>query len=486
MEAQGSLPAPGPAHVDGVGDATLSGVLGRLAEGVAVVDASGRLRYANAEAIRIMGLVGPEQVPGSLADLEPLFEVRDPDGEPVPAGRRPAARALAGEHVDDLQYQFVGHDGVSRWVRCSGGAVELEGGDLGAWVSFRDVGREETILRELREERDLVTALVDLSPLAVAVARAPDLVIELVNDVAKVLRPEVEMVGKPVGEVFPEAGPAGFLDQLKRVAETGETVTVEDAPLDWWEPGQPRTFSMTFSRLPQPSGRPTRVLIIARETTAEVTARARAEAIATERTRDLSRARVTSARLRSLVDLAAAIASVEDLDALLYLVTGEAARLLGSDMASLFLLDERGDALVDLSPLAVALVRAPDLLIELANDVAKALRPEAQMVGRPVAEVLPDAGLLDQLRRVAETGETVTVDDAPLDWWEPGQPRSFSMTFSRLPQPSDRPTRVLIIARETTAEVTARARAEAIATERTRDLSRARVTSARLRSLVDL
>jgi serine phosphatase RsbU (regulator of sigma subunit) len=103
---------------------------------------------------------------------------------------------------------------------------------------------------------------------------------------------------------------------------------------------------MTFSRLPQPSGRPTRVLIIARETTAEVTARARAEAIATERTRDLSRARVTSARLRSLVDLAAAIASVENLDALLNLVTGEAARLLGSDMASLFLLDERGDLLV--------------------------------------------------------------------------------------------------------------------------------------------
>jgi serine phosphatase RsbU (regulator of sigma subunit) len=102
---------------------------------------------------------------------------------------------------------------------------------------------------------------------------------------------------------------------------------------------------MTFSRLPQPSGRPTRVLIIARETTAEVTARARAEAIAAERSRDLSRARITSARLRSLVDLAAAIASVEDLDALLYLVTGEAARLLGSDSASLFLLDERGDVL---------------------------------------------------------------------------------------------------------------------------------------------
>ena len=46
------------------------------------------------------------------------------------------------------------------------------------------------------------------------------------------------------------------------------------------------------------------------------------------------------------LDLAAAIGSVEDLDALLYLVTGEAARLLGSDMASLFLLEERGDVLL--------------------------------------------------------------------------------------------------------------------------------------------
>jgi serine phosphatase RsbU (regulator of sigma subunit)/PAS domain-containing protein len=380
VEARGSLPAPGSAHVNAVGDATLSDVLGRLAEGVVVVDASGRVLYTNAEAMRIMGFAGPEKLPGSLRDLEPRFQVRDPDGEPVAAERWPAARALAGERVDDLQYQFVGHDGVSRWVRCAGGTVELEGGDLGAWVSFRDVGREETILRELREERDLVTALVDLSPLAVAVARAPDLVLELVNDVAKALRPEVEMVGRPVAEVFPEAGPAGFLDQLRRVAETGDAVTVADAPLDWWEPGQPRSFSMTFSRLPQPSGRPTRVLIIARETTAEVTARARAEAIAAERSRDLSRARVTSARLRSLVDLAAAIASVEDLDTLLYLVTGEAARLLGSDMASLFLLDERGDALVgraqvgmgdeDVAGMHIVLAESPEV-----SDVLRTGRP---------------------------------------------------------------------------------------------------------------
>ncbi|HEV3498608.1 MAG TPA: PAS domain-containing protein, partial [Actinomycetes bacterium] len=367
--------------------ADLRHVLGELPEGVAVLDAAGGLLYANAEAVRIWGFDDPGQIPPRFQDFAPGFGLRDPEGAAVPVGQWPATRALAGERLDDLEFQLVRRDGAIRWVRCAGGPVELEGGQRGAWISFRDVGREEAILRELREERDLVTALVDLSPLAVAVARAPDLVLELVNDVAKALRPELVMVGRPVAEVFPEAGPAGFLDQLLEVAETGRRVSVEDAALDWWEPGQPRWFSMTFSRLPQPSGRPTRVLIIARETTAEVAARERAEAIAAERSRDLSRARVTSARLRSLVDLAAAIASVENLDTLLYLVTGEAARLLGSDMASLFLLDERGDVLIGRAHVGMDDQVVPGMRIVLAEwpEMAELVR-----TGRPAVHVRAD------------------------------------------------------------------------------------------------
>jgi serine phosphatase RsbU (regulator of sigma subunit) len=387
VDPRANLPSPGPAGMTGPSAADLRQVLGQLAEGVAVIDASGHLLYANTEAVRIWGFDDPGQMPASWRDFAPRFELYDSDGAPVPVERRPAARVLAGERLDDLEFQLAGHDGTIRWVRCAGGPVELESGQAGAWVSFRDVGREETILRELREERDLVTALVDLSPLAVAVARAPDLVLELANDVARALRPELAMVGMPVAEVFPEAGPAGLLALLAQVAETGQTVSVQDVSLDWWEPDQPRSFSMTFSRLPQPSGRPTRVLVIARETTTEVTARARAEAIAAERSRDLSRARVTSARLRSLVDLAAAIASVEDLDILLYLVTGEAARLLGSDMASLFLLDERGDVLVGRAHAGM------DDQVVLGMRIALAEWPEmAELVrtGRPAVHVQAD------------------------------------------------------------------------------------------------
>jgi PAS domain S-box-containing protein len=387
VELRANLPPPGPASLNEASGADLRDVLGELPEGVAVLDASGRLLYANAEAIRIWGFDDLGEVPASLRDLAAAFELRDTEGVAVPVEHWPATRALAGERLDGLEFQLARRDGGIRWVRCAGGPVELEGGGTGAWSSFRDVGREEAILRELREERDLVAALVDMSPLAVAVVRAPELVVELANDVAKALRPEADMIGSRVVQVFPEAEAAGFLDLLFQVAESGETVSVEDAPMEWWEPGRPRYFSMTYSRLPQPSGRPTRVLIIARETTTEVTARSRAEAIATERSRDLSRARVTSARLRSLVDLAAAIASVEDLDTLLYLVTGEAARLLGSEMASLFLLDERGDTLIGRAHVGMDDEVVPGLRLGLAEwpEMAELLR-----TGRPAVHVRAD------------------------------------------------------------------------------------------------
>jgi serine phosphatase RsbU (regulator of sigma subunit)/PAS domain-containing protein len=380
------LRPPGSPAAAEVESAALRHVVGAMPGGVVIADASGRLRYANAAAIELWGYADPAEVPEALEGPAAALDVRDVDGAPIPPERWPLARALAGERFEDFDCVLLGRDGVRRWVRCYGGPLELGGGERGGWVNARDVGREELILRELREERDLVTALIDASPIAVAVARAPDMVVELVNDVARALRPETRMVGRRFAEVFPEAGPAGFLDTLDRVATTGEPLSVTDVPIDWLGP-ETRYFSVTFSRLPQPLERPTRVLIMARETTAEVAARTRAEAITTERTRDLSRARVTSARLRSLVDLAAAIGSVEDLDALLHLVTGEAARLLGSDMASLFLLEERGDVLLGRAHVGMADDVVVGMRIVLAEwpEVSEVLR-----TGRPAVHTRAD------------------------------------------------------------------------------------------------
>jgi len=224
------LPPPAsPAEAEAE-SAALRHVVGAMPGGVVIADAAGRLRYANAAAIRLWGYADPAEVPEMLEGSgEPqggapegregpaaALDVRDVDGAPIPRERWPLARALAGERFEDFDCVLLGRDGVRRWVRCYGGPVELEGGERGGWVNARDVGREELILRELREERDLVTALIDASPIAVAVARAPDMVVELVNDVARALRPETRMVGRRFADVFPEGGPAGFLDAVEQ------------------------------------------------------------------------------------------------------------------------------------------------------------------------------------------------------------------------------------------------------------------------------
>ena len=326
----------------GVSQATLEHVVGELTMGVVVADQQGTLRYANRSAVRLLG--GGDD-PARLVGQRLPFDASDLDGRPLAFAARPIGRAVRGQRFHELDCVFHGWDGVERRVRCAGGPVELAGGEPGGWVSFRDVSHEEQILAELRDERDLNAALVQHSPLAISVMRAPDMVYELVNPVFAGLRPDVDMLGRPGLEVFPEAAEAGFFDLAAQVAESGETVAVTDTPIDFLGPTR-RFFSFTFSRLPQPLGTPTRVLLMARETTEEVTSRSHAETIAAERTQDLARARITSARLRSLVELSAAMASVEDLESLLYLVTGETTRLLGGDTASLFLLDDRGGVLV--------------------------------------------------------------------------------------------------------------------------------------------
>ncbi|HET7519244.1 MAG TPA: PAS domain-containing protein, partial [Actinomycetes bacterium] len=94
MELRANLPPPGPAGLNEASGADLRDVLGELPEGVAVVDASGRLLYANAEAVRIWGFDDPGEVPPSFRDFAPAFEVRDAEGAAVSrssAGRRPGS-----------------------------------------------------------------------------------------------------------------------------------------------------------------------------------------------------------------------------------------------------------------------------------------------------------------------------------------------------------------------------------------------------------
>lgn len=360
---------------------TLECALGLAPDGILLLEATGRLRYANPAALLLLGVPAPSGLPATLDELAGLVALRDVDGRPLPPAEWPMAVAASGRPVADCGAILVGADQVERPVRCAGGPLRLDGGRPGGWVRISDTSAEALVMKALREERDLTAALVEQSPLGKLVVRAPEMVVELANRTVAELRPGVDMTGRTIAEIWPDAVGSGYLGLLAKVARTGETVTLQDAPVDFLG-AERRHFWMRLSRLPQTPGGPLRLLVAVRETTVEMSARARAEALAAQRTRDLARARLTSARLKSLVDLSGVMARTPGLEDLLRLVTIKAAKLLRADSASLFLLER--NELVGRATFGLASEEMIGLRLDLAvwREIAEMLR-----TGRPIVHV---------------------------------------------------------------------------------------------------
>jgi serine phosphatase RsbU (regulator of sigma subunit)/PAS domain-containing protein len=363
-------PEPGTQEVS---RETLLRVLTDGPDGILVTDAAGRIRWANPSLTGLLGL-DPGDPPAVMDDLVAGACLLRPDGTELPPEQSPMVRATAGEVVEGTALLLLTPDGARRPLRFAAGPVALDDGRPGAWLAISDAAAETATVDALREERDLVAALVQQSPVGIAVLRADDLVVELTNRRFVDIGPEELGAGHRIDEVWPGLARSGLLEVLAEVAKGGPARTLEDVRVDFPGP-EVRHFWLSLSRLPQPAGRPERVLLVSRETTAEVIAREQAQEIAAQRSRDLARARITSARLKSLVDLSAVMARIEGLDELLHLVTAESARLLGADSASLFLLNERGTELLGRATVGLD----PDVIVGLRIDLA---------VWKEVAEVV--------------------------------------------------------------------------------------------------
>jgi PAS domain S-box-containing protein len=84
-------------------------ILGQLAEGVIVTDASGRITFINEAAARIHGVARLDVEPDAYAATYHLLTM---DREPYPSEQLPLARAVRGETVLDQCWRIVRPDGV--------------------------------------------------------------------------------------------------------------------------------------------------------------------------------------------------------------------------------------------------------------------------------------------------------------------------------------------------------------------------------------
>src|SRR5215471_8334584 len=84
--------------------------------------------------------------------------------------------------------------------------------------------------REIKTDLQLLGTIIDESPVAMSIVRAPDFVYEAVNPAFQALAPGKPMLGRRFSEVWSEVQQP-LVPILEHVIATGETFRAVDAPL---------------------------------------------------------------------------------------------------------------------------------------------------------------------------------------------------------------------------------------------------------------
>ncbi|MEJ7644643.1 MAG: ATP-binding protein [Chryseolinea sp.] len=129
-------------------------------------------------------------------------------------------------------------------------------------------------------EKHLYNLLMQ-TPVAIAIYRGPDFVVELVNDrmVEFYGRPREEMINRPIFEVFPEMAAHGLEGLHRKVYESGERVIANEQKHEYYKKGELYNgyFNTVFEPLRDLDDNVIGLIVTGHEVTEEVTARKKIE-----------------------------------------------------------------------------------------------------------------------------------------------------------------------------------------------------------------
>ncbi|NMO13671.1 PAS domain-containing protein [Pyxidicoccus fallax] len=173
--------------------------------------------------------------------------------------------------------------------------VRDESGNVGGvFVTIVDVTQEvrarrerDRALAEAKAERERLHEVFMQAPAIIAVLEGPDHVFKVANASYKALIGGREVLGRPVREARPEAVSQGFPELLDKVRNTGAPFVAHDARvmLDRHGDGvlEEHYLDFVYQPLREADGSVFGIMVHAVETTAQVLARRRTEALAAER-----------------------------------------------------------------------------------------------------------------------------------------------------------------------------------------------------------
>jgi PAS domain S-box-containing protein len=130
-------------------EALLETTMQQAVDGIVIVDAQGRLRFANSSAYRLaMGQPNAATVEGAEAFWGDAY---DPNGERIELADWPISRAVRGEITLGRELHMVRRDGHAYDVLCSAAPVRAADGTvLAAVVGFTEITQRKAVEAEVR------------------------------------------------------------------------------------------------------------------------------------------------------------------------------------------------------------------------------------------------------------------------------------------------------------------------------------------------
>lgn len=160
--------------------------------------------------------------------------------------------------------------------------VDDESGRInGVFVTCMETTQEVLSRRQMEANSRQMLDLFGQAPVAIAIFRGPDHVIELANEAHLKIwdRTAEQVIGKPVFEAIPEARGQGFEELLANVLTTGESFYANELYAQLIRNGKPEMvyFNFVYQALRELDGTITGVIVVANEITEQVESRKKVE-----------------------------------------------------------------------------------------------------------------------------------------------------------------------------------------------------------------
>jgi signal transduction histidine kinase len=256
--------------------------------------------------------------------------------------------------------------------------------------------------------------LLEQAPVAIAVLRGPQYVVELVSPAMCALwsSPRAQVAGQPLLEALPTPVSREVERLLRTVPVTSTPHVVHELPSWLGRPNDQEIgyFDFVYQPLHNDAGQRTGAVVVLMDISEQVHSRLRAQHLNDELHRVNEELHATNEELRANIEaLADTQLQLQQLNQELECRVGQGVRAAQAAEAEAERQRRQLARFFQQTPAAICVLDGPDLVYELVNPEYQKFFPDRPLLGRPLAEVSPE--LLAQptyawMRQVYETGVT--------------------------------------------------------------------------------